>query len=54
MDLAMQIIHKDQTVRSYTLKDLEDFNPQSLTKQAEKMEQLFSMKLAVRKAFDLV
>ena len=36
MDLAMQIIFNDQTVRSNTVQDLKDFNSQSLATQAKK------------------
>ena len=53
LDLAMQIICNDQTVRSNTVQDLNDFNSQSLATQAKKREQLFSMMPAIKKAFDL-
>ena len=36
MDLAMQIISTDKTVRNDTIEDLKEFNSQSLTTQAEK------------------
>ena len=36
MDLAMQIISIDKTVRSETVPDLKDFNLQSLTTHAKK------------------
>ena len=39
MDLALQIISNDITVRSDTMVDLKDFNNQSLTTQAKKGEQ---------------
>ena len=39
----MQIISNDQTVRSDTIRDLIDFNSQSLATQAQKGEQLVSM-----------
>ena len=35
MDLAMQIISTDKTVRNDTLQDLKVFNNQSLTTQAK-------------------
>ena len=35
IELAMQIISNDQTVRSDTLQDLKDFNSQSLATQSE-------------------
>ena len=54
MELAMQIISTDKTVRSETVQDLKDFNLQSLTTQAEKGEQLVSMMPAIKKAFDLM
>ena len=36
MELAMQIISNDQTVRNNTLQDMKDFNSQSLATQAKK------------------
>ena len=36
MELAVQIISNDQTVRSDTVHDCKDFNDQSLATQAEK------------------
>ena len=42
MDLAMQIISNDKSVRSDTVK-LRDSNSQSLTTQAKQGEQLVSM-----------
>ena len=36
MQLAMQIIPNDKTVRSDTTQDLKEFNSQSLTTQTEK------------------
>ena len=38
MELAMQIIFDDQTVRSNTVQGLKDFYSQSLATQAEKGE----------------
>ena len=49
----MQFISIDQTVRSDTLQDLEDFNSQSLVTQAEKVEQLVSMMPAIKTVFEL-
>ena len=37
MELAVQIISNDKTVRSDTIKDLRKFNSQSSTTQAKKM-----------------
>ena len=54
MELAMQFISNDKTVRNDTLQDLKDFNRQSLTTQAKKDEQLFSMMPAIIKAFNLI
>ena len=54
MELAMQIITNDQTVRSNTVQELKNFNCQSLTAQAEKGEQSVSMMPAIKKAFDLM
>ena len=38
MDLAIQIIANDKTVRSDTVQDLKEFNSQSLATQAKKKE----------------
>ena len=54
MELAMQIISSDKTVRSDTIQGLKDFNSQSSTTQAIKGEQLVSMMPAIKKAFDLM
>ena len=40
MELAMQIISNDETVRSDTIQDLKEFDSQSSTTQAKKGEQL--------------
>ena len=50
----MQIISNDKTVRIDTVQNLKEFNSQSLTTQAKKAEQLVSLMLAVKKAFDLM
>ena len=52
MESAMQLISIDKTVGSITLHGLKAFNSQSLATQAKKGEQLVSMMLAVKKAFD--
>ena len=49
MELAMQLISTDQTVRDNTIQDLKDFNQQSLSTQAKKGEQLTSMMPAIKK-----
>ena len=54
MDLAMQLIYTDQTVRDNTIQDLKDFNKQLLSTQAKKVEQLTSMMPAIKKAFNLL
>ena len=54
MELAMQIISNDKTVRNDTIQDLKDFNKQSLTTQAKKGEQLVSMMPAIKKALNLM
>ena len=54
MELAMQIISNDKTVRNDTLQDLKEFNSQSLATQAKKGEQLVSMMPAIKKAFNLL
>ena len=50
----MQSISNEKTVRSDTVQDLKVFNFQSLATQAKKGEQLVSMMLAIKKAFDLM
>ena len=37
MELAMQIISNDKTVRNNTVNDLKEFNNQSLATQAKKV-----------------
>ena len=51
MELAVQIISTDKTVRSDTIDDLEEFNSQSLPTQANKGQQLVSMMPAIKKSF---
>ena len=54
MELAMQNISYDETVRNDTIQDLKAFNSQSLSTQAKKGEQLVSMMPAIKKAFNLM
>ena len=54
MDLALQLVSTDQTVRNDTIQDLKDFNQQSLSTQAKQAEQLVSMMPAIKKAFNLL
>ena len=54
MELAMQNISNDKTVRNDTINDLKDFNQQSLTTQAKKGEQLIFMMPAIKKVFKLL
>ena len=54
MELAMQLISTDQTVRDNSVQDLYDFNQQSLSTRAKKGEQLTSMMPAIKKAFNLL
>ena len=54
MQLAIQSISNDQTVRSDTVQGLKYFNSQSSAKQAKKEDQLVSLMPAITKAFDLV
>ena len=54
MELAMQLISTDQTVRNDTIQDLKDFNQQWLSTQAKKGEQLISMMPAIKKAFNFL
>ena len=50
----MQIIPSDKTVRSDTIHGLQGFNSQTLTTQAKKGEQLFSLMPAIKKVFYLM
>ena len=54
MELALQIISNERTVRSNIVEGLKEFNSQSLTTPARKGEQLVFMMLAIKKAFDLI
>ena len=54
MEVAIQLISNDKTVRNDTVQDLKEFNQQSLTTQAKKGEQLVSMMPAIKKAFHLL
>ena len=54
MDLAIQLISTDQTVRNDTIQDLKDFNQRSLSTQAKKGEQLTSMMPAIKNAFNVL
>ena len=54
MELAMQFISNDKTVRNDTIQDLKEFNSESLSTRAKKGEQLVSMLTAIKKAFDLM
>ena len=54
MELAMQLISTDETVRSDTLQDLKDFNQQSVSTQAKKGEQLTAMMPAIKKPFNVL
>ena len=50
----MQIGSTNQRVRDNTLRDLKDFNQQSLSTRAKKGEQLVSMMPAIKEAFTLM
>ena len=54
MDLAMQIISTDKTVRNDIIEDLKDFNSQSLSTRAKKGDQLVSLMPAIKKTFNLL
>ena len=54
MDLALQLVSTDQTVRNDTIEVLKEFNSQSLSTRAKKGEQLVSMMPAIKKAFNLL
>ena len=49
MDLAIQIIATDKTVRSDTVQASKDLNSQSLSTQPKKGEQLVSVMPAIQK-----
>ena len=50
----MQIISNDNSVRNDTIRDLKEFNQQSLSTQAKKGEQLTAMMPAIKKAFNVL
>ena len=54
MELAIQLISNDKTIRSDTVQVLKEFNQQSLSTQAKKGEQLVIMMPAIKKAFNLM
>ena len=54
MELAIQLISIDEAIRNDIIQDLKCFTSQSLTTQAKKGEQLVSMMLAIKKAFNLM
>ena len=54
MELAIQLISNDKTIRKDTVQDLKEFNQQSLTTQAKKGEQIVSMMPAIKKGFNLL
>ena len=54
MDLALQMLSTDKTVRNDTIQDLTEFISQSLSTQAKKGEQLVYMIPAIKKAFNLM
>ena len=54
MELAIQLISNDNTVRNDTIQDLKEFNQQSLTTQARKGEQLTAMMPPIKKAFNIL
>ena len=51
MELAMQTISNDRTVRNDTLQDLKEFNSLSLATQAKKGEQLVFYDACYQKSF---
>ena len=54
MDLAIQLISTDQTVRNDTVQDLKEFNQQSLSTRSKRGEELTSMMPAIKKAFNIL
>ena len=51
MELVVQIISNDKTVRNDTIQDLKETNSQSLATQAKKGGQLVSLVPSIRKIF---
>ena len=51
MNLALQVIADDKTVRSDTVHDLKEFKNQPLATQAKKGEQLVSVMPAIENVF---
>ena len=49
MELALQVVSIEKTVRGNTIHDSKDFNSQLLATEAEKREQVVSMRPAIRK-----
>ena len=47
MELAVQVISNDKTVRKNTIQDLNELHSESLTTQTKKAEQLVSMMPAI-------
>ena len=54
MELAMQVISNDKTVRNDTIEDLKEFNSQSLSTRFKKGEQLVAMMPAIKKDFNIL
>ena len=54
MELAMQIISNDKTVRSKTVESLKDFTSQSSSTQYKREEHLVPLMRSVGKALDLM
>ena len=54
MELTIQLVKNDQSVRDNAILELKEFNAQSLTTQAKKGEQLITMMPAIKKAFNLM
>ena len=54
MELALQIISNDKTVKNDTIQDSKEISSQSLSTQAKKGEQLVSLMPAIKKAFNLM
>ena len=54
MDLAVEFISNDKTLRNAIMADLKEFNNQSLASQAKKGEQLVYIMPANKKAFSLL
>ena len=54
MDLAIQLVQNDKTVRDNTILELKEFNNNLYQLKLKKGEQLITMMPAIKKAFNLM